>query len=121
MADEELNLEEETEETEEETEEEEEEEETEPTPVMDFYVTQNRDKRFTFGMHDAVTDNGIMRDVPSRLAYVRSEDDLDLLTDEKPGTIAAQYGFKHMWQLDDDGTWQPMDEAEEETTASDDT
>lgn len=88
--------------------------------AMDFTVSQSRDKRFTFGMHDAVTEGGILRDIPSRLVYVRSEDDLDLLTDEKPGTIAAQYGFVHMWQLDDDGTWQPMDEAEE-TAASDDT
>ena len=110
MADEELNLEEETEETE---------EETEPTPVMDFTVTQSRDKRFTFGMHDAVTDGGILRDVPSRLVYVSSEDDLDLLTSERPGTIAAQYGFVHMWQLDAGGEWVAMDETPDD--ASDDT
>lgn len=105
MADEELNLEEEAEEeTEDETEEEE--EETVPTPVMDFWVTQNRDKRYTFGMHDAKVGDHIVQDIPTRLVFVSSQAELDDFTAIEPvGTFAATYGLGTMWHLNASREW----------------
>ena len=72
------------------------------------------EKRLTFGLHDAVIDGIINRDIPSRTVYVADETERDAyFANEKPGTIAIQYGFKAMWQLKNDGTWETVFERTE--------
>lgn len=36
---------------------------------------------------------------------VRSESDLDLLTDLEPGSLAYTVGYANMWQKGEDGNW----------------
>ena len=63
---------------------------------------------FVMGTHNAVADGEIVHDLPSRVFYVNSENDLDLIEDSEPGTFAVQYGFVHMWQLKPDGDWEEI-------------
>lgn len=69
-------------------------------------MTNENQHRMTYGLHDAMLGEGkILRDVASKLIYVVSEDNLDELWEEQPGTIAAMYGLGQMWQKLPDGTW----------------
>lgn len=65
-------------------------------------------KSLQWGMHDAIIDGEIVRDLPSKMVYVSEESELTNFADMPPGTIAATYGFTSMWQLTPDGTWADM-------------
>lgn len=56
-------------------------------------------------MYDAVADGVMYRGIPFRTGFVADEDELEKYENEHPGFIAIQYGFVHMWQLDDNGEW----------------
>lgn len=56
-------------------------------------------------MYDAVADGVMYRGIPFRTGFVADEDELEKFENEHPGFIAIQYGFVHMWQLDDSGEW----------------
>ena len=43
---------------------------------------------------------------------VKSKAELDSLTETCPGMIAHTAGYKDMWQLAADGTWEPIVESE---------
>jgi hypothetical protein len=63
-------------------------------------------KSTQYGMHDALINGEIVRDIPSKLVYVNSENDLAALTDAEPvGTFAVTFGGEHVWQLTPAGTW----------------
>jgi hypothetical protein len=62
---------------------------------------------FTIGTHNAVTADGIVRDIPTTLTFVTQESDLDLITDAEPGDFAATYGLGTIWQYDGD-EWQEV-------------
>lgn len=59
----------------------------------------------TADMYDAVADGVLYRGIPFRTGFVADEDELEKYENEHPGFIAIQYGFVHMWQLDDNGEW----------------
>jgi hypothetical protein len=40
-----------------------------------------------------------------QMFFVSSEDELEDYAGEAPGTMVAEYGFGHMWQLKPDGSW----------------
>lgn len=71
-------------------------------------ISNNRLKSLNWGMHDAIINGEIVRDIPSKMIYVSSQDELSNFSDALPGTIAAQYGFGSMWQMKPDGTWASM-------------
>ena len=68
-------------------------------------ISNNRIKSLNWGMHDAIIDGQIVRDIPSRMIYVNAQSELVNFSDALPGTMAATYGFSQMWQMKPDGTW----------------
>lgn len=72
-------------------------------------VSQDKRKVLNIGMHDALIDGDVVKDIPTRLVFVADENELDEFTDIEPiGTVAAQYGFSNLWQLTPDGTWESI-------------
>ena len=66
----------------------------------------NFEQVFTIGMHNALTSDGLVEDIPTSLTFVSSDSDLTSL-DPKPGDFAATYGLASFWQYD--GTeWQAV-------------
>lgn len=65
-------------------------------------------KSLTFGMHDAVSDGVLMRDIPARLVFVKNETERDALEGLLPGTFVVTYGLMNVWQYDGDGTWKAI-------------
>lgn len=66
-------------------------------------------KSLQWGMHDAVIDNEIVRDIPSKMVFVSSQSQLSKFTNNVPvGTIAATYGFGSLWQLNASRQWVSM-------------
>lgn len=62
-----------------------------------------------FGSHDALIDGNVIKDIQTRLVLVASQAELASFADKEPiGTIAVQYGFKKLWQLKPDRTWEAM-------------
>lgn len=60
------------------------------------------------GTH-GVFANGEVSVVPDLSVYVSSESDLENLPADLPaGTVAIQYGFAGMWQLNSEGEWVNM-------------
>lgn len=57
---------------------------------------------------DYVQDGVLHICAPSEGVMVESEDQLEGLPDYRPGTIAFTAGFKKMWQLGADGTWEAI-------------
>ena len=68
-------------------------------------ISNNRIKSLNWGMHDAIIDGQIVRDIPSRMIFVTAQSELSNFADAFPGTMAATYGFGQMWQMKPDGTW----------------
>ena len=68
-------------------------------------VGNNSLKTLNAEMHDAIIDGVLNRDIPSKMVYVEKQADLATLPRYPAGTIAAQYGFTHLWQQKPDGTW----------------
>ena len=68
-------------------------------------ISNNRMKSLNWGMHDAIIDGQIVRDIPSRMIFVNAQSELSNFADALPGTMAATYGFGKMWQMKPDGTW----------------
>lgn len=68
-------------------------------------IAEMYEKSIQIGMHDAIVDGMIIRDIPSKLAFVSSSNELDYYSDLPPGSIVATYGFTSMWQLKPDKTW----------------
>lgn len=68
-------------------------------------ISNNRIKSLNWGMHDAIIDGQIVRDIPSRMIFVNAQSELVNFADALPGTMAATYGFGQMWQMKPDGTW----------------
>jgi len=62
-------------------------------------------KSLTWGMHDAVANGEIVRDIPSRLIFVANVTERDGLTDLLPGTFVATYGCTNVWQLNGNNEW----------------
>lgn len=63
-------------------------------------------KRLQWGMHDAVINNEVVEDIPSKMIYVSSQSQLSKFTNTVPiGSIAATYGFGSMWQLNASRQW----------------
>ena len=75
---------------------------------MDQVKVTESNKRLTRGMYDAVINGVLLRDIPAKMVYVSSESQLAALTGYRAGTIAATFGFTHMWQLDTSGEWISM-------------
>ena len=61
---------------------------------------------FTIGMHNAVTDDGIVKDIPTQVTFVHEESELTSI-DANPGDFAATYGMGSIWQYDG-STWQEV-------------
>lgn len=71
-------------------------------------VSNDNLKSLQWGMHDAIVNGEIVRDVPSKMVYVTQQSELSNFSDAPVGTIAATYGFTAMWQKKPDGTWASM-------------
>ncbi len=50
-------------------------------------------------------EGAVIRDVPAGTVMVRSGDDLALLSDDPPGTMAFTGDGAHLWAKNADGTW----------------
>ena len=59
-------------------------------------------------VHDIISGNDVVRNVPDRSGYVTSSSELSKYVNEDPGFIAIQYGFKHMWQLKPNRSWEQV-------------
>lgn len=68
-------------------------------------MTEQFGTGFKLGTHDAVINGEVVRNIPSKMIYVRNQAELSNFADALPGTIAAQYGFGSMWQMDPSGNW----------------
>lgn len=77
-------------------------------PLPEKIVGNPMIKSLQWGMHDAIVDGEIVRDIPDKIVYVTAQSELANFAGEQPGTIAALYGFGTMWQLKPDGTWAEM-------------
>lgn len=77
-------------------------------PLPEKTVGNPMIKSLQWGMHDAIVNGEIVRDIPDKMVYVSSQSELANFSGEQPGTIAALYGFGTMWQLKPDGTWVSM-------------
>ena len=72
-------------------------------------VSNNMVKVLNMGMHDALINGDIVRDIQTRFVFVSSQSELAEFTDIEPvGTVAALYGFGSMWQLKPDRTWESI-------------
>lgn len=54
----------------------------------------------SIGTHNAVTADGLHKNIETTLTFVSAETDLASITDVEPGDIAATYGFGDIWQYD---------------------
>lgn len=68
-------------------------------------ISNNSIKGLEWGMHDAVVNGELVRDIPTRLIFVADSTERDLLPDIFSGTFVATYGLSHVWQRKGDGTW----------------
>ena len=64
-------------------------------------------KSLTFGMHNAVKNGELLRDIPTQLTFVADETERNALENVLPGTFAASYGLTHVWQYDGE-TWKTI-------------
>lgn len=77
--------------------------------MADRTISHNLPKAINLGAHDALIDGDVVKDIQTRLVLVASQAELASFTDKEPiGTIAVQYGFKKLWQLKPDRTWEAM-------------
>ena len=77
--------------------------------MAETIMGNNALKSLQWGMHDAVIDGEIVRDIPSKMVYVSSQSQLSKYTNNVPvGTIAATYGFGSLWQLNASRQWVSM-------------
>ena len=68
--------------------------------------TANAERAIIRDVLDYVNDDGtLVRDIPVSTALVRGFDDLPLLTDHAPGTVAFTADGKHCWVKAADGSW----------------
>lgn len=75
------------------------------TKSGDVIAYEYQDVVNTRGNLDYVKDGEVFTNNPSQSVMVNTADDLDLLTNYNPGTIAYTAGFASMWQKSLDGTW----------------
>lgn len=73
---------------------------TEPSKYVD--VVQDT------GNTDYVQDGVVYKNAPTKAILVTAQSDLANLTGYEPGSIAYTAGFKAMWQLSADGTWESI-------------
>lgn len=72
-------------------------------------INQDKYKVLTIGTHDALIDGDLIKDIPTRIAFVSSESELSAFTNEEPiGTIAALYGLSKLWQLTPAREWEEI-------------
>ena len=71
-------------------------------------VSNNSIKELTWGMHDAVVNGELHRDIPSRLIFVANTTERDAL-EVYAGQFVATYGCVNVWQKDVDGEWAVFD------------
>ena len=67
--------------------------------------SNNSIKALQWGMHDAVVNGILQRDIPTRLIFVKNTTERDSQENIAAGTFVATYGLSHIWQRDGDGTW----------------
>lgn len=67
--------------------------------------SNNSIKALQWGMHDAVVNGILQRDIPTRLIFVKNTTERDAQENIAAGTFVATYGLSHIWQRDGDGTW----------------
>ena len=60
------------------------------------------------GNTDYLLDGVIYKNAPTKAVMVTEESDLADLTGYDPGSVAYTAGFKAMWQLSADGTWESI-------------
>lgn len=60
------------------------------------------------GNTDYVKDGVIYKNAPVKNVMVSSEDDLDLLENYEPGTIAYTAGYLSIWQKGIDDNWESI-------------
>lgn len=68
-------------------------------------VSNNSIKALQWGMHDAVVNGALQRDIPTRLIFVANSTERDALENIAAGTFVAAYGLANIWQRKGDGTW----------------
>ena len=77
--------------------------------MADKILGNNAIKQLQWGMHTAIINGEIVRDIPSELILVKNTTERNQFTNTAHiGTIAATYGFGSMWQLNSDRQWVNM-------------
>lgn len=74
-------------------------------------ISNNSIKGLEWGMHDAVVDGELVRDIPTRMIFVTNSTERDALENLAAGTFVAVYGLGTIWQRKADGTWATVKEA----------
>ena len=67
--------------------------------------SNNSIKALQWGMHDAVVNGALQRDIPTRLIFVANSTERDALENIAAGTFVAAYGLTNIWQRKGDGSW----------------
>ena len=72
-------------------------------------MSNNALKGLQWGMHDAVINGEVVKDIPSKMVFVTNQSQLSQFTNIEPvGTIAATYGGGSLWQLNASRQWVSM-------------
>ena len=77
-------------------------------------IETNRQKVLQIGMHDAVVSGELVRNIPTRLVFVKNETERNGLEGILAGTFVVTFGIDYIWQKDGDGNWKTIREPAEE-------
>lgn len=67
--------------------------------------SNNSIKALQWGMHDAIVNGVLQRDIPTRLIFVANSTERDELENIAAGTFVATYGLTNIWQRKGDESW----------------
>lgn len=70
-------------------------------------------KTLQFGMHNAVVNGEVQREIPSTLTFVKDQTERDTLQNISAGQYVATYGIQYIWQKNGEGGWETIREAGE--------
>jgi hypothetical protein len=69
----------------------------------------NSVKMLDVGMHDAVVNGELIRDIQTRIVFVKDTTERDSNKEKmSAGQFVALYGLGHVYQLDGEGNWKTI-------------
>lgn len=67
--------------------------------------SNNSIKALQWGMHDAIVNGVLQRDIPTRLIFVANSTERDALKNIAAGTFVTTYDLTNIWNYKGDGSW----------------